>query len=372
MSEQNSRTGRTPRIGRPSVIDLSPAEQAAREKANVPLDADLTPDEIVAREAEKAAALAQANAAIPAEPEPPVIVATPLGARLDQIAAAQRDATKNAAAGKAAEADALARGLLVAAHGLATKFGLAKKEHKAAVAAIARRPWEDILRAVPQTLEYAPPAKVDSGLQGEALGAQNQQDGAAGAMRPVAFVSPKFFVSEFARVARELDGALSNEFTDLAKAAGNVEAILGYGIVRQGKEVKFGEEAGVINLGSGTHDPLTGQFSREFARAIGFLHEYLRRAQQVYDTAVAQLGQLAKLQEKVEPILANVVPVPAPPKLTIPNLPTPPAPPGGSSYQELNMFAPNYGVPTPKPSRTIRMGEARESETKVIGVTGGA
>jgi hypothetical protein len=72
----------TPRISqlaaeataRKQQIDLSPAEQAAREAAGIPLDAPLTPEEIAAREAEKAT-LVQALTPRPAVA--PAVTATP-------------------------------------------------------------------------------------------------------------------------------------------------------------------------------------------------------------------------------------------------------------------------------------------------------
>jgi hypothetical protein len=365
-------SGHIPKIGKNVFVkqtnDLSDQEIDARKAAGIEPDAPLTESEIAAREEAKAALL---RSATPVEPEPPVIAATPLGARLDEIAAAQRGATRKATAAQVAEATALARPLLEESRALTLKAGALRSEHKSKVMDVARRPWSEILKAIPNTMTYAERPALVSENDGESLGAERASDGLAGAHLRPQFISNKFYVSELARIARDLDGALANSFPDLVAAATEVAQYIGRGPERRGIASEYGEQFEAV-LGVGTHDLLYGTLSPDFRRALTHLRVHVERARGLLAATEGLLVQFAKIQERAESILANVgiEPVAALPKLMLSELQhTSSAPSRVSS--DWDPRDPSTYTPTepPAPSQ-VRMGDASEREKKVIGIVG--
>ena len=148
-------------------MDLSPAEQASREAAGIPLDAALTEQEIAAREAERDQILASVGAAV-AESEPTVTasqtntVAQAKGgvAKLAALTDAEHAGRRAAEEADHAKATAMIEPHKTAGHAALTTFGILKAKYGDRVAQAADLDVRAIRKRVPPQivpgLDHAP------------------------------------------------------------------------------------------------------------------------------------------------------------------------------------------------------------------------
>jgi len=175
-------------------------------------------------------------------------------------------------------------------------------------------------------------------------------------------------VSELARLARTLEGALSNSFPDLVVSAAEVERFVGWGGARRGMVTEYGDQFEVV--GGGTHDPMYGMLSPEFRNAVTHLRVHIDRARRQLDTTVNLLAQFAKLQARVEPFLADLVVEPAPVRAAL--RPIPPTPRSLLSAENkstgMNEWCPIASMREPEPvdDGILLPGRARRRRTRAV------
>ena len=145
-----------------TAIDLSPSEQQAREKANVPLDAPLTAQEIKAREQEKSKLLASITPPPTETPQNPVGLIEKFIARATAPSNALIEAER-------AECERIARPLLTEVKSLQTAMGILQSKWKDKVESYVSTDWNALRRATPPVLVRDEKARMMVDIAAQAI-----------------------------------------------------------------------------------------------------------------------------------------------------------------------------------------------------------